>query len=100
VKTRNVDARLGSTFDYPDLSSSALWFAVQMTPDEPNGEQRPSPLSDDPDTRKDQLDVDGEMPMWMASAIVAALLEAFVDHPHPLIYQGQVFGGYTVVLLG
>ncbi len=83
----------GRTDDYPDLSSSALWFAVQQTPDEPNGEQRPSPLSDDPDTRKEQLDVDGEMPMWMANAIVAALLETFVDHPHPLIYQGSSYQG-------
>ena len=52
----------GKTADYPELSMSALWFLVQQTPDKPEGEQRPSPLSDDPDERKEQLDVDGEMP--------------------------------------
>jgi hypothetical protein len=81
----------GKTDDYPEVSSSALWFAVQLTPDDPQGKQRPSPLSDDPDTRKAQLDVDGEMPMWMAEAIVAALKETFVDHPHPKIYQGDAY---------
>jgi hypothetical protein len=81
----------GKTGDYPELSSSALWFAVQLTPDDPAGKQRPSPLSDDPDTRKQQLDVDGEMPGWMANAIVAALIETFTDHPHPLIYQGDAY---------
>ncbi len=79
----------GKTDDYPELSSSALVFAVQLTPDDPHGKQRPSPLSDDPDERKEQLDVDGEMPMWMADAIVAALIETFADHPHPLIYKGD-----------
>ena len=81
----------GKTDDYPEVSASALWFAVQLTPDDPQGKQRPSPLSDDPDTRKQQLDVDGEMPMWMANAIVAALKETFVDHPHPKIYQGDAY---------
>jgi hypothetical protein len=81
----------GKTEDYPEVSASALWFAVQLTPDDPQGKQRPSPLSDDPDTRKQQLDVDGEMPMWMANAIVAALKETFVDHPHPKIYQGDAY---------
>ena len=81
----------GKTEDYPELSMSALWFLVQMTPDDPQGAQRPSPLSDDPNERKEQLDVDGEMPSWMADSIVKALLETFVDHPHPKIYQGDAF---------
>lgn len=81
----------GKKPDYPELSGCALWFAVQLTPDDPHGKQRPTPLSDDPDTRKAQLDVDGEMPMWMAEAIVAALKETFVDHPHPKIYQGDAY---------
>lgn len=82
---------IAKTDDYPDLSSSALWFAVQLTPDDPQGKQRPSPLSDDPTERKKQLDVDGEMPLWMAEAIVAALKETFLDHPHPKIYQGDAY---------
>ncbi|HET6938258.1 MAG TPA: hypothetical protein VFI19_06625 [Nocardioides sp.] len=81
----------GKTDDYPELSSSALWFEVQMTPDEPNGATRPSPLSDDPDERKEQLDVDGEMPLWMSEGIVKALIDAFAEHPHPRIYQGHLF---------
>jgi hypothetical protein len=79
----------GRTDDYPELSSAALWFHVQLTPDEPNGAERPSPLSDDPDTRKEQLDVDGELPAFVCNAIVAALIETYADpHPHPRIYQG------------
>ncbi|MGI5144248.1 hypothetical protein [Streptomyces sp. CA-106110] len=81
----------GKTDDYPELSSSALWFAVQLTPECPRGKQRPSPLSDDPDKRKKQLDVDGEMPKWMAEAITAALIHTFDHHPHPLIYQGDTY---------
>ncbi len=81
----------GKTDDYPEVSSSALWFAVQLTPDSPQGEQRPSPLSDDPDTRKAQLDVDGELPDWMTNGIVAALIQTFADQPHPLIYQGDAY---------
>jgi len=81
----------GKTDDYPDLSMSALWFDVQLTPEDPHGVQRPSPLSDDPTERKLQLDVDGEMPLWMAEGIVAALKETFEDHPHPKIYGGDGF---------
>ncbi len=80
----------GRTADYPDLSMSALWFLVQLTPDDPHGAQRPA-LTGDPVTDKENLDVDGEMPTWMAEGIVAALIETFEDHPHPRIYQGDVF---------
>ena len=79
------------TDDYPDFSMSALWFAVQMKPDDPHGQQRPSPLPDDPDARKAALDVDGEMPVWMSEAIVKAMIQAFDGHPHPGIYQGSGF---------
>ena len=81
----------GKTEDYPELSSSALWFEVQLTPDDPAGKQRPSPLSDDPDIRKKQLDVDGELPGWLTEGIVKALIETFADSPHPKIYQGDAF---------
>ncbi len=80
----------GKSPDYPDLSMSALWFAVQLTPDDPHGEQRPV-LTGDPDTDKDNLDVDGEMPDWLSNGIVAALIETFEDHPHPKIYHGDGF---------
>jgi hypothetical protein len=80
----------GKTDDYPDLSMSALWFLVQLTPDDPGGAQRPA-LTGDADVDAENLDVDGEMPSWMAEGIVAALIEAFTGHPHPAIYQGDAF---------
>jgi hypothetical protein len=80
----------GKTTDYPDLSMSALWFAVQLTPDDPKGKQRPA-LTGDPDTDAANLDVDGQLPSWLAEGTVAALIETFTDHPHPKIYQGDSF---------
>jgi hypothetical protein len=80
----------GRDDDYPDLSMSALWFMVQQTPDDPHGKQRPA-LTGDADTDKKNLDVDGEMPGWLANGIVAALIDTFNDHPHPTIYQGDAF---------
>jgi hypothetical protein len=82
----------GHSDTYPDLSMSALWFAVQMKPDTPKGEQRPDPLPDDPKARAKALDVDGEMPDWMANSIVQALMDCFPDkNEHPQIYQGSNF---------
>src|ERR1700722_10015458 len=76
----------GYTESYPDVSMSALWFAVQMTPDDPFGKQRPEPLSDDPVVRKAALDVDGEMPDWTANSIVLAMMDTFQDPAeHPQI---------------
>ena len=51
------------------------------------GMDRPSDLPDDPDARSKALDVDGEMPLWMAESIVRALIATFPedeDHPHIL----------------
>ena len=83
---------------YPDVSMSAMWFEVQMTPataDDPNGpkgKQRPDPLPDDPDARTKALDVDGEMPDWMANSIVLAMMDTFADPAqHPQILQGDAF---------
>ena len=89
----------GANATYPDLSMCALWFAVQITPDQVtadnpqgiNGAQRPDPLPADPADRKKALDVDGEMPLWMAEAIVLALKETFEKHPHPKIFGGDAF---------
>ena len=82
----------GSTPEYPDVSMSALWFAVQLTPDNPFGLQRPpGPFPDDA-TRKAALDKDGEMPDWMANAIVLAMMDCYQDpEEHPQIYQGDAF---------
>ena len=84
----------GATADYPEVSMSALWFAVQLTPgdpDRPMGVERPQPLPVDPAERKKALDVDGDMPAWMAEAIVRAMVETFKDHPHPMIFGGDDF---------
>jgi hypothetical protein len=78
--------------DYPSVSMSALWFAVQLTPDEPQGAQRPEPLPQEPAARKEALDVDGEMPSWMSEAIVLAMMDTFRDPAeHPQIFQGDAF---------
>jgi hypothetical protein len=82
----------GHSDTYPDVSMSALWFAVQMMPDDPKGKQRPDPLPDDPTARAAALDVDGEMPDWMANSIVQSLIATFTDpNEHPQIYQGSAF---------
>lgn len=81
----------GHTPDYPEVSMSALWYAVQLTPDDPHGKQRPSPLPDDPVKRKKATDVDGEMPGWMAEAIVQAMVDTFGKDDHPRIFQGKEF---------
>ena len=98
----------GKTDTYPEASFSALQFAValDLNHDNPHnsdtaaqygwtqtreGWARPDPLPDDHGDQKAALDIDGEMPGWMANAIVAALIETFEDHPHPLIYQGDAY---------
>ncbi len=82
----------GHSDTYPDLSMSALWFLVQMTPDDPQGKQRPDPLPDDPTARAKALDVDGEMPDWMANSFVLALMDTYTDPAeHPQILQGDGF---------
>ncbi len=82
----------GVTDDYPDLSMSALWFAIQQMPDDPHGLQRPTgPFADD-DARTKALDKDGELPDWFANAIVAAMMDCYQDpEEHPQIYQGSDF---------
>jgi hypothetical protein len=88
----------GFTDEYPSVSQSALWFAVQMTPKGsdkgggPQGVQRPpGPFLSD-DDRKAALDVDGEMPDWMANSIVLAMMDCFQDpEEHPQIMQGDAF---------
>ena len=45
---RLIPDNWGVTDDYPDLSLSALWFAIQQTPDDPHGLRRPvGPFADD-----------------------------------------------------
>jgi hypothetical protein len=81
----------GKTDDYPDLTMSAMWFAVQLDEADPHGLQRPTGLPDDPDQRKALLDKDGEMPDWMAESIVKAMMSAFGDTDHPQILGGSAY---------
>ena len=81
----------GANDTYPELSMSALHYAVQMKPDNPYGEQRPASLPDDTKGRKKALDVDGRLPDWMCDAIVLAMMETFAHEDHPMIFGGQGF---------
>ena len=82
----------GAKDEYPYVSQSALWFAIQMRPKDPHGDGRPDgPFASD-DDRNDALDVDGEMPDWMSNAIVAAMMDCYQDpDEHPQIFQGDAF---------
>lgn len=94
----------GATATYPDITGSALAYCVQMTTDNPHGDQRPDSLPTDPKAASDLLKVvDGDMPMWMAEAIVQALKQTFGDkspkednsgrrpYTHPRVYKGDAF---------
>jgi hypothetical protein len=81
----------GATETYPELSMSALHFAVQMTPVDPHGKQRPPTLPEDYAGRKKAMDVDGELPGWMCDAIVKAMQDTFADAAHPMIFGGSDF---------
>ena len=82
----------GATPTYPEMSFSALHYAVQLTPENPYGDQRPAVVPDDYAGRKKALDVDGELPDWMCDSIVKAMIATFADMPlHPMIFGGSDF---------
>ena len=72
------------TDTYPELSMSALHYAVQMTPENPARRAAPETRCRTTTTgRKKALDVDGELPDWMCDAIVQAMIATFADEPAP-----------------
>lgn len=73
---------MSATDTYPDIDRSALVFAVALDPKNPKGWQRPATVSDDPAEAKKQLDVDGEMPDWLADGIVRAMIATYQAEPH------------------
>jgi hypothetical protein len=94
----------GATPTYPDITNSALAYCVQMTSENAKGDQRPVPLPDDPVAAANLLKtVDGDMPIWMAEAIVQALKATYGDETprednsgrrpftHPRVYKGDAF---------
>jgi hypothetical protein len=87
---------IASDDTYTDVGVSALGFAVALDPDHsnshntdaadqfgwtqtPDGWTRPDTLPDDDGDRKSAVDVDGEMPDWLADGIVRALIATYHD---------------------
>ena len=68
---------MGANASFPDIDSSALVFSVALDNDHPHGWPRPAVLSDDPAEAKKQLDVDGELPDWLADGIVRAMITTY-----------------------
>ena len=62
---------------YPDLTSSGLAFAVVITDKPGDPTHRPPELPKDKKAATAALRADGEMPDWMADAIVKALIETY-----------------------
>ena len=102
---------------YTDIGVSALQFAVVLDPDHSNahntanagtygwsqtadGWERPGTVPSDTATAKDAIDVDGEMPDWLAEGIVRALIATYHDGgPEPQNLGGSTFqAGATTVL--
>lgn len=80
---------------YPDVDGSALVFSVALDDKHPKGWQRPATLPKDPADRKKALDVDGELPDWLADGIVRALIATYHDtapvHTEPANLGGGPF---------
>lgn len=92
------DPFCAATDAFPSLNQSALYFAVQLTPSQPNGDLRPTSLPPDDsahaDARKAALDTDGEMPDWLSEGIVQALIDTYASDPpqeRPGILMGSAF---------
>ena len=68
---------MGANESFPDIDRSALVFSVALDDKHPHGWPRPAVLSPDPAEAKKQLDVDGEMPDWLADGIVRAMIATY-----------------------
>jgi hypothetical protein len=62
---------------YPDLTTSGLAFAVAITDNPADPTQRPAEIPTDKAAATAALRADGELPDWMADAIVKALIETY-----------------------
>ncbi len=85
--TLPADPDIAATPDYPDIGQSALHFAVAMDADHPNGWLRPAAPDDS------SVDVDGELPDWLADGIVRALIATYhgKGDPEPANLLGDGF---------
>jgi hypothetical protein len=100
---------IGATDTYTDADGSALAFAVALDPahdnqhnsdaagqygwtQTPDGWARPDPLPDDPADQKGAVDIDGDLPDWLAEGIVRALIATYHDGgPEPKNLGGSAF---------
>lgn len=84
---------MSATETFPDVDGSALVFAVALDDEHPEGWQRPETLSDDPEEAKEQLDVDGALPDWLADGIVRAMIATYHKTTPPHIEPANLGGG-------
>jgi len=83
---------IGAADSYPDIGQSALAFAVALDPADPNGKERPATVPADPAAAKKAVDVDGELPDWLADGIVRAMIATYHDGgPEPANLGGGPF---------
>jgi hypothetical protein len=78
---------------FPDIDRSGLVFSVALDPENPHGWPRPTSLSDDPAEAKKQLDVDGELPDWLADGIVRAMIATYHGTTPAHIEPANLGGG-------
>ncbi|MDP9094454.1 MAG: zinc dependent phospholipase C family protein [Actinomycetota bacterium] len=71
---------LAANVTYPDLTTSGLAFAV-VIPEPGDPAHRPDEIPTDLSAAKAALRTDGELPTWMADAIVKALIETYAAVP-------------------
>ncbi len=85
---------MGATETFPDIDRSALVFSVALDAAHPHGWPRPTMLSDDPDEATKQVDVDGQLPDWLADGIVRAMIATYqpkTGHLEPANLGGGPF---------
>jgi hypothetical protein len=73
------DESMAATDTYPDVNQAALVFSVALDDEHPQGFERPPMLPDDPADAKKAVDVDGELPDWLANGIVRAMIATYHD---------------------
>jgi len=73
------DESIGATDTYPDVGQAALVFAVALDDAQPQGRERPKTLPDDAAAAAKAVDIDGEMPDWLAQGIVRAMVATYHD---------------------
>jgi hypothetical protein len=84
---------MGANEFFPDVDRSALVFSVAIDDEHPHGWPRPATLSEDPAEAKKQLDIDGELPDWLADGIVRAMIATYHGSTPKHIEPANLGGG-------